>query len=152
MAKIFLPGGQQLLASTMAGIAFNNGQVAMVHALAHTAGGMFKVPHGLANSIFLPHVVRFNMDVCGDRYTLIARSMGLDMKGINDENSGEAVANAISALTKKMGVPQKLREVGVPEEGLAKLAENTLADGAIVYNPKPVSDAEEVLGVLKNAW
>ncbi|PKN53137.1 MAG: NAD-dependent alcohol dehydrogenase [Deltaproteobacteria bacterium HGW-Deltaproteobacteria-13] len=144
--------GQQLLASTMAGIAFNNGQVAMVHALAHTVGGMFKVPHGLANSIFLPHVVRFNADVCGDRYTLIAKAMGLDMKDINDENSGEAVAAAITALTRKMGVPQKLSEVGVPEDSLAQVAENSLSDGAIVYNPKPVFDAEEVLGVIKQAW
>jgi alcohol dehydrogenase class IV len=144
--------GQQLLASAMAGIAFNNGQVAMVHALAHTVGGLFKVPHGLANSLFLPHVVRFNSDVCGDRYALIAQAMGLDMREINNENAGEAVATAISALTKKMGVPQKLREVGVPESGLAQIAEKTLGDGAIVYNPKPVSEAEEVLGVLKNAW
>lgn len=144
--------GQQLLASTMAGIAFNNGQVAMVHALAHTVGGMFKVPHGLANSIFLPHVVRFNADVCGDRYTLIARAMGLDMKDINDENSGEAVAAAITALTRKMGVPQKLSEVGVPEESLAQVAENSLSDGAIVYNPKPVFDAQEALGVIRQAW
>jgi alcohol dehydrogenase len=144
--------GQQLLASTMAGIAFNNGQVGMVHALAHTVGGMFKVPHGLANSLFLPYVVRFNMDVCGDKYTMIAQAMGLDMKDINDENSGEAVATAITALTKKMGVPQKLRDVGVPEDGLAQLAENTLSDGSIVYNPKPVFDAEEVLSVIMQAW
>jgi alcohol dehydrogenase len=144
--------GQQLLASTMAGIAFNNGQVAMVHALAHTVGGMFNVPHGLANSLFLPHVVRFNADVCGDKYTMIARAMGLDMKDINDENSGEAVATAITALTKRIGVAQRLRDVGIPEDGLAQLAENTLADGAIVYNAKPVFDAEEVLGVIKQAW
>jgi len=92
------------------------------------------------------------MDVCGDKYTMIAQAMGLDMKDINDENSGEAVATAINRMTKKMGVPQKLRDVGVPEDGLAQLAENTLSDGSIVYNPKPVFDAEEVLSVIMQAW
>ncbi|OHD66552.1 MAG: hypothetical protein A2176_02140 [Spirochaetes bacterium RBG_13_51_14] len=144
--------GQQLLASTMGGIAFCNGQIALVHAMAHTVGGLFKVPHGLANSILLPHVVRYNMDACGDRYAVVARAMGLDMKGINDENAGEAVANAISALTRKMGVPQKLRDAGVPESGLVKASEVTMTMGGVVFNPKPISDANEVLGVYKNAW
>ena len=136
----------------MGGIAFCNGQIALVHAMAHTVGGLFKVPHGLANSILLPHVVRYNMDACGDRYAVVARAMGLDMKGINDENAGEAVANAISALTRKMGVPQKLRDAGVPESGLVKASEVTMTMGGVVFNPKPISDANEVLGVYKNAW
>lgn len=144
--------GQQLLASTMAGIAFTNSQVAMVHAIAHMLGGMFKVPHGLANSILLPHVIRFNADVCGDRYSLITRAMGLDMKKITDENAGEALADAITAFTKKLGVPQKLREAGVPEKELAAAAEVAMGQAPMLVNPRTVNDASEVLGVLKNAW
>ena len=144
--------GQQLLASTMAGIAFGNAQVGLVHALAHAAGGLFKVPHGLANSIFLPHVMRYNMDECADRYAMIAQAMGLDVKGMGDEEAGEAAASAILDLTQQMGVPQKLNDVGVPEDGLQDLADLALSDGSIVYNPKPVFDTEEILGVLKKAF
>jgi len=149
--KDIVARGQALIASTLAGIAFCNAQIAIVHAMAHTLGGMFKVPHGLANSILMPHCVRFNADVCGDRYAVVARAMGLDMKGINDENAGEAVANAITALTKKMGVPQRLRDAGVPESGLAEAAEVTMGMGGMIYNPK-ISDQEDVLGVFKQAW
>jgi alcohol dehydrogenase class IV len=144
--------GQQLLASTMAGIAFGNAQVALVHAMAHTVGGLFGVPHGMANSILLPHVVRFNLDVCAQRYVLVARAMGLKTEGLSNEAVGEATADAISQFTQKIGVPQKLRDVGVPEDGLAKASEVTLTQGPMVFNPKWISDSEEVLSVFKKAW
>ncbi len=144
--------GQQLLASTMAGIAFGNAQVGLAHAMAHAVGGLFKVPHGLANSILLPYAMTYNMDECADRYALIARAMDLEVKGMSDEEAGEAAVNAIWELTKKMGVPQKLGEVGVPEEGLKDVADLALSDGSIVYNPKSIFDSEEILGVLKKAW
>jgi Alcohol dehydrogenase, class IV len=147
--KDIVARGQMLIASTMAGIAFCNAQIAIVHAMAHTVGGMFKVPHGLANSILMPHCVRYNADVCSDRYALIARTMGMN---VSDEEAGEAVASAISEFTKKMGVPQRLRDAGVPESGLAEAAEVTMGMGGIVYNPKMVSDPEEILGVFKQAW
>ncbi|HNY64333.1 MAG TPA: iron-containing alcohol dehydrogenase [Deltaproteobacteria bacterium] len=150
--KDILARGQALIASTMAGIAFNNAQIALVHAMAHTVGGMFKVPHGLANSILLPHVVRFNADCCADRYALIARAMGLEVRGLSDEEASEALAQAITGFTTKMGVPQRLRDAGVPEDALAEAADVTMSMGGIVYNPKVISDPEEILGVFRQAW
>jgi alcohol dehydrogenase class IV len=147
-----LARGQMLLASTMAGIAFNNAQIALVHAMAHTVGGMFKVPHGLANSILLPHVVRFNADCCADRYAVIARAMGLEVQGSSDGEASEALARAITGFTTKMGVPQRLRDAGVPESGLNEAAYVTMGMGGMIYNPKTVSDPEEILGVFRQAW
>lgn len=141
--------GQQALAATMAGIAFTNSQTAMVHAVAHMLGGLYRVPHGLANSILLPHVVRFNACTCPDSYNMVACAMGIK---VSDEEAGEAVAEAIIALSKKMGVPQKLRDVGVPENGLMEAAEVALCQAPMVVNPRPVDSAEEVLSVLKAAW
>ena len=69
--------GQQQIAATMAGIAFGNAQVGLVHAMAHSVGALFKVPHGLANSILLPHVMLFNLDECPERYAMVAGAMGL---------------------------------------------------------------------------
>ncbi|MBS3887135.1 MAG: iron-containing alcohol dehydrogenase [Firmicutes bacterium] len=144
--------GQQQLAATMAGIAFNNTQVALVHAMAHSVGALFHVPHGLANSILLPHVIVYNLDYCADSYALIARAMGLAVPGMSNEEAGTAVAEAVWALTKKMGVPQRLREAGVPQDGLEAAANRSLSDGSIIYNPKPATTVEEILEVYYNAW
>jgi len=144
--------GQQQLAATMAGIAFGNAQIGLVHAIAHSVGALYGVPHGLANSILLPHVMMYNMDECADRYALVAEAMGVREKGMSDEEASEAAANAIWELTKKIGLPQKLSEVGVEETGLADAAELSLSDGSIVYNPKVIFEAEEVLGVCKKAF
>jgi alcohol dehydrogenase class IV len=144
--------GQQQIAATMAGIAFGNAQVGLVHAMAHTVGALFKVPHGLANSILLPYVMLYNMDECAGRYAMVAKAMDLDTRGLSDREAGEAAANAVWALTRRMGVPQRLRDAGVPGESLAEAADLTLSDASIVYNPKTVSEAGEVLELFRKAW
>jgi aldehyde dehydrogenase (NAD+) len=144
--------GQQQIAATIAGIAFSNAQIGLVHAAAHSVGALFKVPHGLANSIFLPHVMEFNMDEAADRYALVAQAMGVAEKGMSDEEAGQAAVNAVFELTKKIGLPQKLSEVDVPESGLEAVAELALCDGSIVYNPKPVFEPDEIMGCLRKAY
>ena len=144
--------GQQQIAATMAGIAFSNAQVGLVHAMAHCVGALYKVPHGMANSILLPHVMMYNMDECADRYALVAEAMGVKEKGMSDEEAAGAAVDAVFELTKKMGVPQSLREVGVEEEGLMEASEMALCDGSVVYNPKMMFEAEEVMDVYKKAF
>lgn len=144
--------GQQQIAATIAGIAFSNAQIGLVHATAHSAGALYKVPHGLANSIMLPHVMQYNMDDVSDRYALVADAMGVKEKGMSDEEASQAAIESIFALTKKIGLPQKLSEVGVPESGLEAIADLSLSDGSIVYNPKPIFESEEVMEVLKKAF
>ena len=144
--------GQMQIAATLAGIAFSNAQVGMVHALAHTVGGKYGVPHGIANAILLPHCIMYNLGECPDRYAMVAEAMGARKAGMSDMEAGEAAANAIWKLTKKMGLPQRLRDVGVPEDGLEECAEAALYDGCIVYNPKTIIDSQETLEVYKKAW
>ncbi len=144
--------GQQQLAAVMAGIAFGNAQLGLVHAMAHSVGALFEVPHGIANSIILPHVMRFNLEECADRYALIAEAMGINTSELSDMEAGKAAAEAVAALTKKIGLPQTLSEVDVPEEGLTEAAELSLSDGSIVYNPRMIMDADEVLEVYRAAF
>jgi alcohol dehydrogenase class IV len=144
--------GQMLIAANMAGAAFSNAQVGMVHALAHTIGAKFKVHHGLANSILLPPCLKYNADVCGDVYLDVLSTLGVNIERIRPEEAGSAVAERIIEFTKKLGLPQRLRDVGVPEEGLNECSEIALSDGAIVYNPKFISDSAEVLKVYQQAW
>ena len=147
-----LARGQMQIAATTAGVAFSNAQIGLVHATAHSVGALYKVPHGLANSILLPHCMAYNMDECADRYALVAEAMGVKEKGMSDEESTLAAIEAASELAKKIGLPQKLSEVGVEESGLEEIAELSLSDGAIVYNPKMIFEAEQVMEVLRKAY
>ncbi len=144
--------GQQQIAATIAGVAFSNAQIGLVHATAHSAGALFKVPHGLANSILLPYVMEYNSDEAADRYALVAQAMGVAEKGMSDEEASHAAVEAVFGLTKKIGLPQKLREVNVPESGLEAIADLSLSDGSIVYNPKPIFEVEQVMEVLRKAY
>ena len=144
--------GQQQLAAVIAGIACSTTFFGLNHAMAHPLGALFGVPHGVANAILMPHVMLFNLDECASRYALIAAAMGLDVRGLSDEEAGKAAAERVWKLTQKIGLPQKLHEVGVPEEGLAKAADLSMADGTIIYNPRVVLEAEEVLEVYRAAW
>jgi alcohol dehydrogenase len=144
--------GQMLIAANIAGAAFSNAQVGLVHALAHSVGAKFRVHHGLANSILLPPCVKYNGDACGDVYLIVLSAMGVNVERISPDEAGEMLAAKIAEFTRKLGLPQKLRDVGVPEGGLEECSELALSDGAIVYNPKFISDSNEVLKVYQEAW
>lgn len=141
-----------MIAATLAGAAFSNAQVGLIHAIAHAVGARHSVHHGTANAIAMPHVVRFNNDVVADRHRLVAEAIGVDVRGMSDEAAGLEAAAAISAFVAEVGLPLSFREAGVPESDLAACAELAMSDGAIVYNAKPVSSPSEVLGVLTAAW
>ncbi len=150
--KDLLARGQMQIAANLAGVAFGNAQVGVVHALAHSVGGRFGVPHGVANSILLPYCIEYNLDVVADKYRLAAQAMGVDIKGLSDEAAAHKAAETIWALTKRVKMPQKLRDVGVKEDGLKQVAEDAISDGSIVYNGKPIFDPEETLKILKQAF
>ena len=84
--------GQMLIAATLAGAAFSNAQVGLVHAIAHVVGARHGVHHGTANAIAMPHVIRFNNDVVADRHRLVAEAMGVDVRGMSDEAAGMSAA------------------------------------------------------------
>jgi len=143
--------GQQLLAACIAGAAFSNAQVGLVHAMAHTVGARFGVHHGLANSVCMPAVIRFNAATCAAVYREVASAFGAP---VMEDPSGQAdaLARAVREFAARVGLPTALRDLGVPREALPELAEATLYDGALVYNGRPVTDPSEVLPVWQEAW
>jgi alcohol dehydrogenase len=147
-----LARGMMLQAATLGGAAFSNAQVGIVHAIAHTVGARHGVHHGTANAIALAACIRFNNDACADRYAPVAAALGVDTRGMSAEAAGFAAADAIDGLNARIGLPRRLRDVGVPEDDLGEIAEGALSDGAIVYNPKPVTEASEVLGILRRIY
>lgn len=143
--------GQLLVAAAMAGTAFDNAQVGLVHAVAHTVGARHGVHHGLANAIALPHVIRFNAPEAAEPYAELARAMGLTTS-TDDAAAAEALAVGVQELTRASGLPVRYRDVGVPETELPALAEATISDASIVYNPRMAMDPALVLEVLRAAW
>ena len=128
------------------------GGLGMNTAIAHHVGGIFDVPHGEANAILLPHTMRYNAEACADRLALIADAMGIDTSGMTDAEAALAAANGVESLRRSLGLPDRLRDVNVPEEGLALIASATLHDRALATNPRPVLDAVPIMTVLKEAW
>jgi alcohol dehydrogenase len=121
-------------------------------ATAHHVGGIFDVPHGDANAIMLPHSMRFNAEASADRQALIAQAMGIDTAGMSDHSAAMAAADAVEDLRNSLGLPGRLRDVGVPEEGLELIAAATLQDRSLATNPTPVTDAGPIMSVLRSSW
>lgn len=121
-------------------------------ATAHHVGGLYNVPHGEANAILLPHTMRFNLRASAERQALIARAMGVNTAGMTAEQAGLSAADAVADLCRALGLPQRLRDVDVPEEGLAAIASATLHDRGLATNPRPITDAAPILEVLRAAW
>jgi alcohol dehydrogenase class IV len=143
--------GQMLLASAMAGIAFSNSLLGVVHAIAHAVGGKFHVHHGTLNAIILPHGMQYNSVVAPHRYVRIARAMGVNLGGRSDE---EVIADgvlAVRTLAADCGLPTRLRDVEVPEEALPELAALSIVEPAIFNNPR-IATEEELLELLQAMW
>lgn len=121
-----------LLASMMGAIAFQKG-LGVVHSLAHPLSSLLDTHHGLANAVNIPYGMKFNIEGFEDRFARIAQTIGLQ------EHTGEAVVNYLFELNSKIGIPHKLREIGVKQEHIETLADLAFADFAHPNNPKPVS-------------
>jgi len=144
--------GQLLCAANLGGCAMNAAGVGLVHAMAHVIGARHGVHHGTANAICLPYVMRFNNDELAARYRDVAEALGADVRGLSDEAAGLRAADEVAKLNARTGIPARLREVKVPESDLDACAEQSLGDGAIVYNGKFAADKDLVLGVYREAY
>jgi alcohol dehydrogenase class IV len=145
--------GAMLLGSLLAGQAFANSPVAAVHALAYPIGGTFHVPHGLSNALVLPHVLRFNAPEAASVYAEIAADA---FPGLAAEQGSQgrcaAFIEELAALSKRLGMQTRLREVGIGEAHLAKLAADSMKQQRLlVNNPRPVSEAD-ALAIYRAAW
>ncbi len=145
-------------ASTMAGIAFSNSMVGLVHSLGHALGAVAHLPHGLCMNLFLPYVLEYNKEVNGDKIAeLLLPLAGPDIYAQTPAHlrADKAISTILTmrdrlySLTK---LPRTLSETGkVTEAQLDEVAEKALNDGSIIYNPKEAS-LEDLKTILKKAW
>ncbi|TNZ50353.1 L-threonine dehydrogenase [Vibrio parahaemolyticus] len=141
---------QMAYAQFMAGMAFNNASLGYVHAMAHQLGGFYDLPHGVCNAILLPHVQRYNAQVCPERLRDVAKAMGVDVEGMSAEHGAAAAIDAIVALAKDVGIPAGIKELGAKLEDIPTLADNALKDACGFTNPKQATH-EEISAIFEAA-
>jgi alcohol dehydrogenase class IV len=131
---------QMLLASLYAGMAFSNSSVGAVHAFAYPLGVRFHVPHGLSNSLMLPHILRFNLEAAEGAYAQLGRSIHPGLATESDKVAATAFVDSTCDLVSKMPYAQRLRDVGVTRTDLTVLAGDVIQiQRLLVHNPKEIT-------------
>ncbi|MBN1072667.1 iron-containing alcohol dehydrogenase [Clostridium botulinum] len=132
------------IAQNLAGMAFSNAILGIVHSMAHKTGKIFNIPHGLANAIYLPAAIQFNAKTAKTSYADVAGRLGLE--GNNEDELVASLVNLVKNLRGKMGMESSLKEFGISEEmfkeNLQSIAETSVADPCTGTNPRDISVEE----------
>lgn len=144
---------KMLLASCMAGMAFNNSGLGITHSIAHSLGALFHIPHGMANAVMLPYVIRFNSFDVGVKYREIANILQLPASTV--EEGTRSLIEAVRDMNSSMGIPNKVRDLEVGERNFRKymdtIAKHALEDACTAGNPRMPSH-DDIKKLLELAW
>ena len=143
-----------MLGSTLAGVAFSNASVALVHGMSRPIGAAFHVPHGLSNAMLLPSVTEFSIPDAPERYADCARAMGIANEKDSTNVANDKLLNELHALNDELQVPTP-QQFGIKREDffdlLPTMAEQALASGSPNNNPRAPS-TEEIMSIYKKLW
>lgn len=141
-----------LLGALLAGQAFANAPVAAVHALAYPLGGHFHIPHGLSNALVLPAVIEYNASHAAPLYAELAPLLVPDLKPGDAHSLTAQLVEALCSLSPRSGLPNRLRDAGVPEDSLPMLARDAmLQQRLLVNNPRELTEAD-ALAIYQKAY
>lgn len=138
-------------ASLLAEMAFNNGNLGYVHAMAHQLGGQYDLAHGVANAMLLPVVEEYNIMSNPQKFADIAQFMGENIEGLSVLEAADKAIAAMARLAKDVGIPSSLKEMGVKEEDFELMANNALKDGNAGSNPRK-GTVKDIINLFKKAY
>jgi alcohol dehydrogenase len=138
------------VAACLSGMGVYSAWTGIHHAIVHVVGGRYKAPHAEIHALMLPYAMRWNLGATLDAHARMGREIGIE--AADRKSLAAAVPEYVYGMNERMGLPLKLRDLGVPRDGLPQLAVDALGDYSIHTNPKPVTAAEQVLEVLEQAW
>ena len=136
------------LAQYVAGMAFSNVGLGVVHGMAHPMGSLHNIPHGVANALLLPTIMEFNAPVCREKYVEIAKAMGAYKEGMTQIEAAQAACDAVRALAVEVGIPQHLSAIGIYEKDIDALADQAIADVCTPGNPRKVT-RDDIVALYK---
>ncbi len=143
---------QMFSGSLLAAMALAHVTMAIHHGLCHVLGGTAGVPHGVANSIILPHAMRFNLDATAPELAKAAEAIGIATAGRSPEAAAQDAIQAVDRLISRLNLPQRLRNAGVQEVDLPRLARIAFQSRTVQSNPKPVRDVAQIEAIFHAAW
>lgn len=136
------------VAQYVAGMAFSNVGLGVVHGMAHPMGSLFDIPHGVANALLLPTIMEFNKPVCIDKYVEIAKAMDAYKEGMTKAEAAQAACDAVRDLAIEVGIPQHLSELGIKESDIDALADQAITDVCTPGNPRLVT-RDDIVALYK---
>ncbi|WP_347253001.1 lactaldehyde reductase [Leminorella grimontii] len=140
------------LAQYVAGMGFSNVGLGLVHGMAHPLGAFYDTPHGVANAILLPHIMAYNADFTGEKFRQIAVAMGVSAAAdMPIAQAREAAIEAVKQLSKDVGIPARLRDVGMKEEDIDALANAAFADVCTGGNPRDTNE-EDIKALYRSIY
>jgi alcohol dehydrogenase len=142
---------QALVGAYLSGLVISNARVGIHHGVCHGLGSLGGLPHGVANSILLPHAMRFNREAAAGHLVLAAQALGADTRGMTPLQAADAAIEQVEALQVEIGVPRSLQAAGLDRALLPQLARGAMSDRGLYFNPRLATEAE-VLALLQAAW
>lgn len=140
------------LAATLAGMAFSNCGVALVHALEYPIGGALHCSHGAGNGLLLPYVMRFNLPVRQRAFARIAALLGEDVNGLSEAEAAERAIEAVRRIRRQIGIPERLRDIGATPIQIPLFAEKSYGIARLRWvNPRPATN-QDLRDILKSAF
>ncbi|MGH2354571.1 MAG: iron-containing alcohol dehydrogenase, partial [Chloroflexota bacterium] len=150
-----------LVGANVAGLAFSNTRLGNVHAMAHPLGAFWKIPHGVANALMLPHVMEFNALACPQKMIEVAQAMGeppetlglggRDGGAVTEYEAGLKAAAAVRRLEQDIGIPARLSDLGVDKSSIPEMAADAMKSANIAINPRKTT-INELIGLLERAY
>ncbi len=137
-----------MFGSTIAGFAFGNSDVTAVHCISESIGALYDIPHGVANSIFLPHVLSYNLPDCFVKMATLARQTGI--VEVDDMSSARFFIQNIKALSKKLGIPL-FKDLEIGKDKFEKISQMSFENNSTPSNPRELGQ-EDYLKILENAY
>ena len=120
-------------------------------ALRHQLGGMFRIPHGEATCVMLPHLLRYNFPAVPDRYRALAEALQVGVPEGTDESRLEAIVAFVGALIARLGLPVRLGPLGVQRKDLPAMAAHVMHESSLAFNPRSVENEDEIVRILESA-
>jgi alcohol dehydrogenase class IV len=140
-----------LSGACLSGLVISNARVGIHHGICHGLGSLGGLAHGVANSVMLPHAMRFNREVAAAHLALMAQALGVDTRGMATQAAADAAITAVEDLQRALGVPRSLGEAGLDKALLPQLARGAMSDRGLYFNPRLATEAE-VLALLEAAF
>ena len=134
---------KMMTASLMAGLAFSNAGLGLVHGMAHSLGGAMGLAHGECNALLLEKVVQFNYPAASEKYDRLAKAFHIDLSGKNEQERGAAISYQIEKLRNRLGIHHRLVDLGVKSSDISKLSEFAFGDPCLATNPRD-ADLEDI--------